>query len=396
MPLKRTLSLWLLTFYGLGTIIGAGVYALLGEVIEKAHEFTPFAFLLSSIIALFTAASYAELSARFPKSAGSALYVRRAFNNKWLSGLVGWMIVFTGVVSAATISHGFLRYLQLLMPAPFYPTLFLLITVLGLIAIWGITESARTIMLMTLIEVTGLLMVVYYGKESFVHVTTIDYPALLKADTWQAIFAGAFIAFYAFIGFEDMVNVAEETKNPTRVIPLAILLALLGATILYLLVAFVTVFSLSATQLLQSKVPLAYIIQAQGHSPLLFTLIGIIAIMNGILVQIIMASRLIYGMAAQQNAPKLFMTVYTKTQTPVYSSLLVMIAILMFAYWLPIDTLAKTTTTTMLLLFSIMHLSLITVKLRDQRTKPAFYVPLFFPMIGLVTTLGFLIAQWVL
>src|SRR5690606_36815242 len=130
----------------------------------------------------------------------------------------------------------------------------------------------------------------------------------------------------------------------------------------------------------------ANIIQAQGHSTLLFTLIGLVAITNGILVQVIMASRLIYGMASQQNAPRLFMTVYRKTQTPVYSSLLVMIAILIFAYWLPIDTLAKTTTTTMLLLFSMMHLSLITVKLRDRKIKSNFSVPLVFPIIGLLTS----------
>lgn len=387
MALKRSLSLPLIAFYGLGTILGAGIYALVGEVAKQAEQFTPLSFLVASIIAIFTAVSYAELSSRFPQSAGSALYIRKAFGQKWLSGLIGWVVVSTGVISAATISHGFVQYFELFFPLSPYIIITLLVAVLGGLAIWGIRESATVIMLMTIIEVGGLLMIIFYGRHTF---GFIDLSHITVPTSFDGILMGAFIAFYAYIGFEDMVNTAEETINPEKTLPIAIFIAVFSATILYVLVAWVIVGSFSGEVLAQTRMPLVEIIKQQGQSPILFAIIALISICNGILVQIIMASRLIYGMAKQENAPKIFSRVNSKTQTPIYSTLLVLFIILIFAYALPITTLAKITSTIMLCVFLMIHVSLIKIKLTENKIPGTFSLPIMFPMISILLTLAFL------
>lgn len=393
MPLKRTLSLTLVTFYGLGTILGAGIYALIGEVVKQAEQFTPISFLIASILALFTAISYAELSSRFPQSAGSALYVRKAFNRRWLSGLVGWLVVLTGVVSAATISQGFAQYFNLLFPIPSMLSITVLVLLLGGLAIWGIHESATLIMIMTLIEVGGLVLIIFYGHEAFhtINVTQITLPQSL-----DGVLIGAFIAFYAYIGFEDMVNTSEETINPERTLPIAIFLAIIGATILYVLVAWVVIAMLPVSALADATVPLIEIIKNQDQSPILFTLIALIAITNGILVQVIMASRMIYGMAKQENAPKMFSILYKKTQTPAYATFLVIGIILVFTFALPIATLAKLTSSIMLCIFIIIHASLIKIKLEEKQKPATFSIPIIIPMVSLCLTLLFLGMQFLL
>ncbi|KTD20994.1 amino acid transporter [Legionella lansingensis] len=393
MPLKRTLSLTLVTFYGLGTILGAGIYALVGEVAKQAEEFTPLAFLIASVIAFFTAASYAELSSRFPQSAGSALYVRRAFDHAWLSGLIGWVVVLTGVISAATIAHGFANYIALFFPIPSYISITILILILGGLALWGIRESATLIMIMTIIEVGGILMIIVYGRSAF---TPLNISQLTMPHSFDGVLLGAFIAFYAYIGFEDMVNTAEETIKPERTLPVAIFLAIASASILYLLIAWVIVATLPTDILAQSNIPLVKIIERQGQSPTLFTLIALVSITNGVAVQIIMASRLIYGMAKQENAPKLFSIVAERTQTPVYATLLVMFIILVFAYALPITTLAKLTSSIILCIFIMIHVSLIKIKLREKKKSGTFSLPIIFPIIAIGLTGAFLGMQFFL
>lgn len=387
MALKRTLSLTLLWFYGLGTILGAGVYALIGEVAKQADKFTPFSFLIASLLAFLTAISYAELSSRYPYSAGSALYIRKAFDQAWVSGFIGWIVVLTGVISAATISHGFARYVQLLFPIPPYISITVLVLFLGGLAIWGIRESVILIMLMTLIEIGGLIIIIGYGYHAFslTHLSNLTTPA-----SYQGIFAGAFIAFYAYIGFEDIVNTAEETVSPEKTLPKAIFLAVAAATILYLLVSWVIISILPSALLNQTNVPLVKVIEQQGHSTTLFTLIALISVTNGILVQIIMASRLIYGMAKQKNAPQFFSRIAQKTQTPVYSTLLVLVIILTFAYALPIVTLAKLTSTIMLCVFIMIHATLIKIKLTKSPKPGAVSFSILFPIISLILTVLFL------
>ena len=394
--LKRSLSFALVTFYGLGTILGAGIYALVGKVAGHAGIFTPLAFLLASFIAFLTAISYAELSSRFPLSAGEAYYVRRAFGHDWLSGLIGWMVVFTGVVSAAAIAHGFVGYLRLFISIPSPLAMIGLIILLGAVAIWGIIESAMMAMLMTLIEIGGLLLVIYVAGNSLQRLPEVWHQmrfSLSMAGS-SGVLAGAFIAFYAYIGFEDMVNIAEEIKHPEKTLPYAIFAALGIGTLLYVLVALVAILALPLEAFAQSEAPLALIFQLRGYSPSIIGMISLIAIVNGALVQIIMASRVIYGMAKQHNAPVLFATLYRRTQTPLIATLFVMAVIVMFALLFPIEMLAKITSAIILCIFIMMHLSLIAIKKRKEVQPNAVSYPILFPIAGAFLSALFLILQF--
>lgn len=393
--LKRALSLTLITFYGIGTILGAGIYALVGSVTIEAGYYTPLAFLLASIVAVFTALSYAELVSRFPHSAGSAFYVRRAFNNAFLSGLIGWLVVLTGIVSSGTMSKGLVPYFQFFLAMPEWAIIAMIVLALGSLALWGIYESVTLIFWMTLLEISGLVMIIFLSSHNIISgiqnwgTAFSDFSIM---DT-KGIFLGAFIAFYAFIGFEDMVNTAEEVIDVEKNLPKAILIALLATTCLYVLVTLAVVTTLSL-QDLKSGLPLTRVIANNPSLQPIFALIAIISIMNGILVQIIMASRLIYGMSKQQNAPAIFSHIHAKTQTPILSTLLVIAVIIILALTLPIETLAKITSSIMLFIFLIINVSLILIKKREKgKPSKEIHVPTIFPYIGVILITTFILLQ---
>ena len=396
MPLKRTLTLTLLTLYGLGNILGAGIYVLIGKVSGIAGLLTPLSFLLASLLVITTAFTYSELSSRYPVSAGEAVYLFKAFGNKQLSLIVGIMIIMTGVLSAATISVGFIGYLHIFFDLPSFIAITLLLIFLGALAIWGIKESVQAAALLTLIEITGLLIIIWLGRE---HISNTDIQTYINAFTfdksslWISIFSGAFLAFYAFIGFEDMVNVAEEVIEPEKNMPRAIILSLVIASIIYILVSIVSVNAVSPQILSEHKAPLALIYeQLSGFSPSLIAAIGMLAIINGALIQIIMASRVIYGMSNQGWLPSILSNINSTTKTPIYATLITTIIIYIFALWLPIMTLAELTSLFILIIFSLMHLSLLFIKKTQGRpNKNIRQYHFSLPLIGLITNVGFVI-----
>jgi amino acid transporter len=288
--LKRSLSLPLITYYGLGTIIGAGIYVLIGEVAGKAGIYAPFAFLLAAIVAAFSAFSYAELSARFPLSAGEAVYVKQAFDRRWLTIATGWSVVLIGTVSAATLANGFIGYLGLFVRLPDWLAISLLVVGLGLLAAWGISQSVWVATVITVLELLGLLIVLFVARDALTALPQrwLELIPPPTPEVWSGIALGGFLAFYAFIGFEDMVNVAEEVKNPRRNLPLAIILALCVSTVLYMLVALTAVLALPIETLSQSTAPLATVIEYHNQgSPVSIGLISLVAVINGALIQII-------------------------------------------------------------------------------------------------------------
>jgi len=390
--LKRAFSLPLLTFYGLGTILGAGIYVLIGEVAASAGIYTPLAFMLAAVLAAFSAFSYAELSARFPLSAGEAVYTQRAFGRTWFAVAVGLLIVGIGVVSTATLVNGFVGYLQVFMQLPPWLIIVLLVFVLSGLAMWGITESAWAAAITTLIEMGGLLLILGVGwpvVELWPTLQQVVQPTLDMA-TLLGVLGGAFVAFYAFIGFEDIVNVAEEVREPSRTLPRAVLLALGVATLLYVLIALIAVSLLAPAQLAASDAPLALVYQqATGKEPVFISLISLAAVINGALIQIVMASRVLYGMASQGWIPAQLATVNPYTRTPLHSTLLVAGAILLLALWLPLITLAKITSLITLLVFSLVNLSLWRIKQRDPRPPGIAVFPQWLPVAGFLFSLGF-------
>ena len=398
--LKRSLSLPLITFYGLGTIIGAGIYVLIGVVASKAGMFSPLAFLLAAFIAGFTAFSYAELSSRMPRSAGEAVYFQEAFGKRWLSSSIGWSVVAIGLVSAATIANGFIGYLEIFIEIPGWFAITCLVLSLGLIAAIGISQSVWVATIITLIEIGGLIYVLVVAGDNISQLPT-RLPELipsLDTATWNGIFIGAFLAFYAFIGFEDMVNVAEEVKDAPRTLPKAIIIALVISTILYLAIALVAVLALPINDLASSNAPLALIVESSvetdGNKSILFIgAISLIAVVNGALIQIIMASRVLYGMGNTGLASPIFAKINPSTQTPLIATCLTVLAVLVLALWLPLVTLAQITSFITLAIFAGVNLALIKLKLRTSRMQGVVHYPLWVPIIGAMLSIIFLVIQ---
>ena len=208
--LKRSLSLTLVTLYGLGNILGAGIYVLIGKVAANAGQYAPLSFLVASILAGLTAFTYAELSSRYPLSAGEAVYMQAGFNLKLLSSTVGLLIILAGIVSAATICRGFVGYFHQFVPLSETFVIVVLVSVLGALAAWGIVESVRVAALLTLAELFGLLLVLWVAApagEAIIEGLHSMTTSIVLSD-WHGIMLGVILAFYAYIGFEDMVNVA--------------------------------------------------------------------------------------------------------------------------------------------------------------------------------------------
>lgn len=396
--LKRSITLPLLTLYGLGTIIGAGIYVLVGKVSLQAGVYVPLAFVISAVIAAFTAFTFAELASRYPKSAGEAYYTEVAFGRRWFSGLLGWSVVIVGSVSAATISNGFVGYFQVFVAAPPWLVILLLVLVLTAIAAWGISESVGVAAAVTVVEVGGLLLVLYSAGDAMSDgLRTLDLLPPADAQAWTGILLGAFLAFYAFIGFEDMVNIAEEVKRPRITLPLGILAALGISTLLYILVSIAAVTALPLAELGASKAPLVDIVRR--HSAVAedaISVIGLIAVVNGALIQIIMAARVIYGMAAQRLAPRALGAVHARTRTPLRATLLVGAVVLVLALGFSLVGLAKATSFITLCIFACMQVTLLVLKRRQPVMEHAVSYPLWVPAVGLLFTLALLGFQvWV-
>lgn len=397
--LRRVLSLPLITFYGLGTILGAGIYVLIGKIAGIAGLYAPLAFLIAAAVAALTGFSYAELTSRYPHAGGESIYVQQGFGIRTLSTLVGLLVATAGLVSAATITHGFVGYLGVFVELPATPVIIAVVLVLGGLAIWGILESAWAAAIATVIEISGLLLIIAVASPSLATLPA-RWPELLPsadAAAWSGIMLGAFVAFYAFIGFEDMANVAEEVQDATHNLPRAILFSLALATTLYLLVTLAAVLSLPPAQLAASAAPLALIFEhSTGYPPTLIAAISLFAVINGALIQIIMASRMLYGMSAAGWLPGMLAQVSMRTGTPVVATIAAASGVLLFALALPLGALAKVTSTIVLVVFALVNLALIKIKRRDPAPSGARVYAGWIPWGGLLLSLVLLFFHLVL
>ena len=358
--LVRRIGFPLLFLYGLGTILGAGIYVLVGKVAGEAGLLAPLSFAVAAVIAWLTALSYGQLAVLFPRSAGEAAYVEAGFGLRWLTISIGLLITFTGIVSAAALIRGFLGYVQVLFPVDDVVGLLLMLAVLTLLAAWGIAESLFAAAMITLIEVAGLALVLYYSGDVLMKLPTQFEQVLIPTNTLEivGVLSGAFLAFYAFIGFEDMVNIVEEVKEPQKQMPRAIMAAITVSTALYILIALVAVLSLPLDQLVSSNAPLATIIANRTTTGVqVLALISIFAIVNGVLIQMIMASRVIYGMSSQYGGPNWLHRINAKTRTPLIATLLVSVLIALFAMFLPLVQLAKLSSFVVLIVFCLVNFS---------------------------------------
>lgn len=397
--LKRVIGLPLITFYGIGTILGAGIYVLVGKVAVASGIYAPVAFLVAAVVVAFTALTYAELSSRFPKSAGEAVYVLQAFNWKTLSLLVGFSVVLSGIVSSAVMARGFVGYLAVFIDLPDALVMLLFVGLLTLVAAWGVAQSVLLSVLITLLELAGVLVLLLVTGDDWLPALTHwqDYVPPATGDVWLGIMLGAFLAFYAYIGFEDMVNMAEEVKSPRRNLPRSIVLALLLTSLLYVLVAWAAITTLPIEQLAGSDAPFSLIVEQTGLFPVWgITLISLIAISNGALVQVIMGARVLYGLANQGLLPQTLARINPRTRTPVNATCLIAVLVLILALLFPIEALAKITSSILLIVFALVNLALLVIKQREHKTSdarlPQAHVryPALIPVIGFMLCLALL------
>jgi basic amino acid/polyamine antiporter, APA family len=392
---KQVLRLPLLTFYGVGTILGAGIYVLVGKVAGLAGMFTPVAFMLASLVAGFTAFSYAELSARFPQNAAEAIYIAEGLRHKGLALTVGMLIVLASIVSTATLLNGAAGYLRQFIALPAWQLISLMTVLIAIVVAWGIGKSVGTAALMTVVEIFGLVLIIWLARDNL-WLLPQRLPELLpplQPHIWGGILAGALLAFYAFLGFEDIVNVAEEVQHAQRTVPVAIILSLVITGVFYLLVSLACILVIAPTELAHSEAPLALMYQTlTGRNPVVITLISVVSVLNGALIQVIKASRLLHGINAMQWRNLRLASIHARTRTPINSILLICSVILVLALVLPTVSLALLTSYITLGVFTLVNVALWRLKLRVPEHS-GMQVPLWVPIAGFVSTLLFVVLQ---
>ena len=370
--LRRTLSFPQIVLYGLGTTIGAGIYALLGEITKVSGFFAPWAFLTAALLALLTALSFSRMVARYPRAAGASLYVERGFRSKTLALVVGLLVIFAGVVSSAALLNGLVGYAQDFVAWDRNTLIFASVLGIGAVVCWGINFSAWVAGLVTVIEVGGLIWASSLSTEAAINAnaTFEVFFSSSFSTTAPLVLSGAVLAFYAFIGFEDMVEVAEEVKNVRSALPTAILLTLVLSSLLYLLLVSSAVLAVGPNFLAQSNAPLSDLVARLSQTnPLVMSAIGVFAILNGALVQLVMASRVLYGLSDRNQLPRLFRSVNKVTQTPIPATLICILFILSIALTGTVDQLARFTSLIILTIFTLVNISVVLDETRQPRAS---------------------------
>jgi APA family basic amino acid/polyamine antiporter len=383
----------LLTLYGLGTTIGAGIYVIIGATAGAAGYYMPLAFIIASIIAGLSAASFAELSVRFPVSAGEAVYIEAGLGWRNLSFLAGLMIALSGAVSSATLLQGGTGYLQQLVPAPTHVLFIVLLVALAGLVAWGIAQSLTVAAVFTVFEVAGLLAIIAFAPADPL---TLAAQVIEKAPAFDAavvsgLSASLLLAFFAFIGFEDMVNVAEEVREPHRNMPRAIFLTLAITALLYIWISLIALSVLTPADLAASQAPLSEIFQATaGSGAWMLSMVAVTAVLNGIIIQLVMSSRILYGLSRMGHLPRFLGTVSPVTHTPIAATAAVCIVIAVLGMTLQLTSLATTTSSFTMAAFALVNLSLWRLKGKPGMGQPAFRVPRLVPALGFLASAGFL------
>lgn len=391
--LKRALTLPLLSLYGLGVTVGAGIYVLIGQTASLAGLFAPAAFLIAAVVVGFTAFSYAELATRFPVSAGEAAYVEAGLGRAWLGTAIGLAVALSGIVSASAVAIGAGGYLaQMTGLSPDLLTMGVVVA-MGATAWWGITQSVTMAAVITVIEIAGLAFVIFWslGVAEPSGATVTQMIPSPGGDYWMGIGAASLLAFFAFVGFEDMVNVAEEVKTPRYTLPRAITITLIVATALYVAVSVSVLLASPLDALTRSAAPLTLVFAtAPGGVQAGFAAVAVVATVNGVLIQMIMASRVLYGMADRGQLPRILSHVSRMTQTPTCATALVIVLILILTQAFPIDRLAGYTSQIVLSVFVFVNLSLIAMKRASDAGGDHFTVSVAVPILGVLTSLALL------
>jgi basic amino acid/polyamine antiporter, APA family len=394
-PLKRVISKPLLVVFVTGDILGAGIYAVAGKVAGAAGGAIWAPMLLAFGLALLTAMSYAELVTKYPRAAGAALYVHKAFRLPFLTFIIAVAVMASGISSASTSALAFGGYLGTFTAFPQTAAALLFLLVLTLVNYRGISESIKLNLGLTIIEASGLVIVIAIGALALASGHGDTSRVLeFKPDTWVpfAILSGAALAFFSFVGFEDSVNVAEETKNPRRVFPFALFMGLSIALVFYLLVGLTAAIVLPVEQLADSEAPLLTVVKigAPAFPAGFFALIALLAVANTALINLIMASRLLYGLSNQGIVPSVFGRVHARRRTPWVAIIVVTGVATALVSTGSIGALASTTVLLLLSVFTLVNVSVLVLR-RDPVDAQHFRTPTLVPVLGALSCAGLVV-----
>ena len=387
--LKRALGLLDLTAYGVGIILGAGIYALIGKAAGLAGPSVWISFLIGALLAITTALSYVELGTMFPKAAAEYVYAKNAFKNKLLCFLIGFFPIAVGIIAGSTVALGFGGYLQSLTGIPLAIGALGLIAACGVINFWGIKQSARINIIFTLIELSGLILIILFALYLFLMHQISPINLLEAPNGITGILNAAALIFFAYIGFEDIVNMAEETKNPKKILPKAFLLSILITSLIYIMVSIASVSILPWEILGQSDAPLADVAEiAVPGSSYLLSIIALFATANTVLIILIVETRMIWGMAKAGSLPKVLSVVHKKRKTPWLAILVTTLIAMLFSATTVITTIAQAVDVIVFIIFISVNASLIVLRYKKPKLKRPFKVPLNigkFPLIPAIS-----------
>ncbi len=390
--LKRHMGLFQLTMYGVGLTLGAGIYVLIGEAAGFTGNSMWISFGLGAIVAIFAGLSYAELTTLFPRAAAEYVFVKNAFKSEFIGFLVGWLTVITSMIVGATVALGFGGYFAQFLDIPITISAILLLGLLSFVSFIGIKQSAWTNTIFALITIAGLGIIIFLGFTIEVS-EPVDYFDTPNGIT--GIILAFILIFFAFIGFEDMANVAEEVKRPKRTLPRAIILSIIITAGIYILVSLSSVRVLNWEELGQSSAPLADI-ATRGlglEGGIIMTAIALFATASTVLITMIAGARILYGMARSNSLPIIFGKIHSKTGTPWIAVIGIFVTSATFALVGDIVIVANIVVFAVVITFAMVNLSVILLRYVKPDEERPFRVPLnigkfpILPLFGFVVTI---------
>lgn len=403
--LKRVMGPGLLLLFIIGDVLGTGIYALTGQVAAEVGGVVWLPFLIAFSVALLTACSYLELVTKYPQAAGAALYTHKAFNIHFVTFLVTFTVMSSGITSSATASRAFAANFATAfgLDVGAFGVPLVAAAFIGLVAavnLRGVSESVKMNVVLTLVELSGLILIIgigfwaISGGEGDVSRAWTFEPSGERGVFWSVI-AATTLAFFAMVGFEDSVNMAEECKDPSRLFPKVLLTGLAITGVIYVLVSISAITLVSAVELGEGETPLLKVVQAgaPGFPISSFGIITMFAVANSALINMLMASRLIYGMSREGVLPSLFGHVHGKRRTPdaaiIFTTLLA-VALIMFAGGVP--ELGGTTSLLLLCVFTVVNIAVLILR-KDRVPHQHFRTPTTLPVLGAISC-AFLAGPW--
>ncbi|MEW6589054.1 MAG: amino acid permease [Thermoproteota archaeon] len=388
--LHRHLGLFQTTMYGVGLILGAGIYALIGDAAGEAGNSLWFSFVLGALAAVFTGLSYAELSAMYPRAAAEYMFVKNAFKSNFVAFIVGWLTLFVAIISASAIALGFGGYFTTISGVPIVIAAVMAVIGLSFLNFFGIRESSSINIVFTIVEAAGLALVIWLGLVIFGNVE-VDYFEMPFG--FSGVFAAFTLVFFAYIGFENIANIAEEIKNPRKVLPRAIILAISITAVIYILVSLSAIRILSWQELDASVAPLADVIKKalgqQWQTVILF--IALFATTNTVLIMLVSGSRILYGIARDKSLPSILGAIHQKRKTPWLAVIIIGALSCVFIFAGEISTVANISVFAIIMVFILVNFSLIWLRFKEPDTERPFKVPLnvkwfpILPALGIIT-----------